>query len=144
VIGLIIGNFINGRLVMRFGHRPMLTAGVIVMACATTFMLTLVSMGIREQWIITPVLFIALATVGIIAANTVAGLLDRHPHHAGAASALFGLAQFGLGALSALVIGLLTLGPLLGMSIVMAGAAAMALCCVVAIHQLIDRPVMAV
>jgi DHA1 family bicyclomycin/chloramphenicol resistance-like MFS transporter len=134
VIGLIIGNFINGRLVMRFGHRPMLTAGVIVMACATTLMLTLVSVGIREQWIITPVLFIALATVGIIAANTVAGLLDRHPHHAGAASALFGLAQFGLGALSALVIGLITVGPLVGMSLVMCVAALLAFASTLAVH----------
>ncbi len=134
VIGLIMGNFINGKLVMRFGHRPMLTSGVVVMAVASSVMLIMVSLGIRSQWLITPVLFVALGTVGVIAANTVAGLLDRHPQHAGAASALFGVAQFGLGALSAFTIGLLSVGPLLGMSLVMCIAALLAFTSVMALH----------
>ena len=123
VIGLLIGNLTNGQLVMRFGHRRMLTAGVLIMTVASLVLLVMALAGVRAQWVITPVLFVALGTVGIIAANTVAGLLDRHPTHAGSASALFGVAQFGLGALSALTVGALDLGPLITMTAVMAAAA---------------------
>ena len=135
VIGLLIGNLTNGQLVMRFGHRRMLTAGVLTMAVASAVMLVMAASGITAQWLITPVLFVALATVGIIAANTVAGLLDRHPDHAGAASALFGVAQFGLGALSAGLVGLLGGHPLLTMVSVMSLAATLAALCVLVLWQ---------
>ncbi len=120
VIGLLIGNLANGALVMRFGHRRMLSAGVGIMAIACLILLVMTQFGLTGQWMVTPVLFIALATVGVIAANTVAGLLDRHPDHAGAASALFGVAQFSLGAASASLVGIIPLDALFTMSLVMA------------------------
>ncbi|MDR9454404.1 MAG: Bcr/CflA family multidrug efflux MFS transporter [Spiribacter sp.] len=144
VIGLLIGNLVNSRLVMHFGQQIMLTAGVLVMATASVSMLVMALAGITEQWLITPALFVALGTVGIIAANTVSGLLDRHPRHAGAASALFGVAQFGLGALSAVGVGLVSVGPLLTMTLVMAGAALAATASVVALWWQLRRPVLAV
>ncbi|MEX0431068.1 Bcr/CflA family multidrug efflux MFS transporter [Spiribacter insolitus] len=135
VVGLLIGNLTNGQLVMRFGHRRMLTAGVLTMAVASAIMLGMAASGVTAQWLITPVLFVALATVGIIAANTVAGLLDRHPDHAGAASALFGVAQFGLGALSAGLVGLIGGHPLLTMVSVMSLAATLAALSVMVLWQ---------
>jgi DHA1 family bicyclomycin/chloramphenicol resistance-like MFS transporter len=107
-------------------------------------MLVMALAGITEQWLITPALFVALGTVGIIAANTVSGLLDRHPRHAGAASALFGVAQFGLGALSAVGVGLVSVGPLLTMTLVMAAAALAATASVVALWWQLRRPALAV
>lgn len=130
VVGLLIGNLLNGQLVMRFGHRRMLTAGVVIMASASLVLLGMALAGIDDQWIITPALFIALGTVGVIAANTVAGVLDRHPERAGSASALFGVAQFGLGAISAIIVGLMDFDPLLAMALVMALAALAASACV--------------
>ena len=144
VIGLLIGNLVNSRLVMHFGQQIMLTAGVLVMATASVSMLVMALAGITEQWLITPALFVALGTVGIIAANTVSGLLDRHPRHAGAASALFGVAQFGLGALSALVVGLVSIGPLLTMTLVMTAAALAATASVIALWWQLRRPALAV
>ncbi len=135
VVGLLIGNLTNGQLVMRFGHRRMLTAGVLTMAVASAILLAMAASGVTAQWLITPVLFVALATVGIIAANTVAGLLDRHPDHAGAASALFGVAQFGLGALSAGLVGLIGGHPLLTMVSVMSLAATLAALSVMVLWQ---------
>ena len=135
VVGLLIGNLVNGRLVMRFGHRRMLTAGVLAMAGASALMLVMAASGVHAQWLITPVLFIALSTVGIIAANTVAGLLERHPDHAGAASALFGVAQFGLGALSAALVGLISANALITMVGVMSLAAGLAAVSVAALWQ---------
>ncbi|AGM40467.1 Drug resistance transporter, Bcr/CflA subfamily protein [Spiribacter salinus M19-40] len=144
VIGLLIGNLVNSRLVMHFGQQIMLTAGVLVMATASVSMLVMALAGITEQWLITPALFVALGTVGIIAANTVSGLLDRHPRHAGAASALFGVAQFGLGALSAVGVGLVSVGPLLTMTLVMAAAALVATASVIALWWQLRRPALAV
>lgn len=144
VVGLLIGNLVNSRLVMHFGQQIMLTAGVLVMATASVSMLVMALAGITEQWLITPALFVALGTVGIIAANTVSGLLDRHPRHAGAASALFGVAQFGLGALSALVVGLVSIGPLLTMTLVMTAAALAATASVIALWWQLRRPALAV
>ncbi len=126
VVGLIIGNFINGQFVMRYGHRVMLTAGVAVMSSASVIMLIMSLAGITAQWLIAPMLFIALGTVGIIAANTVSGLLDRHPTHAGAASGLFGLAQFGLGAVCSALVGMIQAEPLVTMISVMTAAACLA------------------
>lgn len=144
VVGLLIGNLVNSRLVMHFGQQIMLTAGVLVMATASVSMLVMALAGITEQWLITPALFVALGTVGIIAANTVSGLLDRHPRHAGAASALFGVAQFGLGALSAVGVGLVSVGPLLTMTLVMAAAALAATASVIALWWQLRRPALAV
>jgi DHA1 family bicyclomycin/chloramphenicol resistance-like MFS transporter len=144
VVGLLIGNLVNSRLVMHFGQQIMLTAGVLVMATASVSMLVMALAGITEQWLITPALFVALGTVGIIATNTVSGLLDRHPRHAGAASALFGVAQFGLGALSAVGVGLVSVGPLLTMTLVMAAAALAATASVIALWWQLRRPALAV
>lgn len=136
VVGLLMGNLTNGQLVMRFGHRRMLTAGVLTMAMGTSALVAMVASGISAQWLITPVLFVTLSTVGIIAANTVAGLLDRHPDHAGSASALFGVMQFGLGALSAALVGTIEGDPLVTMVMVMALTAALALASLSALwHQ---------
>jgi DHA1 family bicyclomycin/chloramphenicol resistance-like MFS transporter len=95
---------------------------------------------VTAQWLITPPLFVALGTVGIIAANTVAGLLDRYPDHAGAASALFGVAQFSLGAASAALVGMISAGPLVTMVAVMAVTAALALAAVSALWHQQRRP----
>ncbi|TVO62408.1 Bcr/CflA family multidrug efflux MFS transporter [Spiribacter vilamensis] len=136
VVGLLLGNLTNGQLVMRFGHRRMLTAGVLTMAMGTTVLVAMVAAGIRGQWLLTPVLFVTLSTVGIIAANTVAGLLNRHPDHAGSASALFGVVQFGFGAMSAALVSTIGGDQLVTMVMVMALTAALALASLSALwHQ---------
>lgn len=126
VVSLILGNLLNSQLVMHYGPRRLMQAGVGILATGTLCLLVLVLNGVQSQWILTPFLFISLGTVGVIASNTVSSLLDRHPQRAGSASALFGLAQFGLGALSALIIGLLPFEPLLAMSAVMFGSGLLA------------------
>lgn len=140
VVGLLIGNLTNGQLVMRFGHRRMLTAGVLTLGLGTSALLAMVLIGVQAQWVLTPILFVTLSTVGIIAANTVAGLLDRHPDHAGAASAMFGVAQFGLGALSAGLVGAIDGRPLMAMVGVMALTAALALAAISALWHQQRRP----
>lgn len=126
VIGLILGNLLNSQLVMHYGARRLIQNGVGILTGGSAIMLVLVLSGVNHQWVLTPFLFITLGTIGVIAGNTVSRLLEGHPQSAGAASALFGLAQFGLGAMSALTIGLLPFEPLLSMTIVMFGSGALA------------------
>ena len=126
VIGLILGNLLNSQLVMHYGARRLIQIGVGILTGGSAIMLVLVLSGVNHQWVLTPFLFITLGTIGVIAGNTVSRLLEGHPQSAGAASALFGLAQFGLGAMSALTIGLLPFEPLLSMTIVMFGSGALA------------------
>lgn len=126
VIGLVLGNLLNSQLVMHYGARRLMQFGISILATGSICILILVLNGVTSQWMITPFLFISLGTVGVIAANTVSSLLNRHPQNAGAASALFGVSQFGLGALSALIIGLVPFEPLLAMAVVMTGSGLLA------------------
>ncbi len=50
---------------------------------------------------------VAVGALGFVAPNSTAQLLDKHPRHAGAASALYGCAQFGLGGLASWAVSLL-------------------------------------
>lgn len=50
---------------------------------------------------------VAVGALGFVAPNSTAQLLDKHPNHAGAASALYGCAQFGLGGLASWAVSLL-------------------------------------
>lgn len=141
VLGLVIGNLINGRLVMRFGYRRMLGAAVTVMFAASWVLAGLAIGGETRLAVLAAPLFLAVGTVGMAAANTVAGLLDRFPQNAGAASALFGLFQFGLGALTGFAVGALGGNPLIAMAGVMAGAASVAMASYLTLRWLVRRRV---
>lgn len=124
VVGMLIGNYLNGRLVTRLGYRRMLGVGAAVALAATLALLGFALTGFGGLPAIVATLFFAVGTVGIVGANTVAGLLDLYPRNAGAASALFGVFQYGLGALAGAVVGALYAGTPAAMGIVMAAAAA--------------------
>jgi len=64
-------------------------------------------------------LVVVLSCQGFSNANTSAGALSRHGAHAGSAAALMGMFQFGLGAGSGLLVGLLTDGTPRGMAAMM-------------------------
>lgn len=139
VLGLVIGNLVNGRLVMRHGYRRMLGAAVTVMFAASWLLAGLTLGGETRLAVLAAPLFLAVGTVGMAAANTVAGLLDRYPQNSGAASALFGLFQFGLGAVTGSAVGALGDDPLLAMTGVMAGAATIAMASYITLRWLVRR-----
>src|SRR5699024_2838825 len=64
-------------------------------------------------------LFIAVGPVGMTSANAIAGLLNLYPQNAGAASALFGVAQFGFGALAGILTGVFYTGTPVAMALAM-------------------------
>ena len=106
IVGLTLGNWLNSRFVTRWGYLRMLGAGILVSIVGS---LTLLLLALTETGGLAAVvlaLFVAVAPVSMSGANAIAGLLDRYPNNAGAASALFGVSQFGLGAVAGVLTGL--------------------------------------
>lgn len=127
VIGMVLGNFVNSRLVIRHGHLALIGAGTLVTAGATALLwLSAVTTTGGLIAVVVTLLF-AIAPVGMVGANTVAGLLDHYPENAGAASALFGVFQFGVGGLASVAVGLLPLASTTAMAVVMLGCAMISL-----------------
>jgi DHA1 family bicyclomycin/chloramphenicol resistance-like MFS transporter len=121
--GVVTGAWVNGRLVARtvtpawaigFALVATLVAGCAMSALAWVGHLSLVEM--------TPLLFLATFSRGLLSPNTIHAALEPVPQAAGAASALIGSLQMLMGALSGICVGLLfpALGPA-AMSVVMAG-----------------------
>ena len=91
------------------------------LACAVVLIATTFT-GFGGFWGVAIPLFFLLSTVGVAGANTVAGLLDLAPDAAGAASALFGVFQFAMGAIATWAVGFAG-GDAQAMALVMVGSA---------------------
>ena len=128
VIGIMTGSFASGRLVGRLGVRRLLGLGTTVMAIAGLALLIITSQAIGGLWAIVAALFFYVGMMGLVAANAVAGALERFPTIAGSVSALLGATQFGFGALAGAVVGLLHNGTTAPMGLVIGtcGIAALA------------------
>lgn len=105
VVGLMLGNWLNSRYVTRFGLLRLLGVGVAVSVAATLALLVAAVTQTGGLVALVLGLFVAVGPISMAGANAIAGLLDDYPRHAGAASALFGVAQFGFGALAGALVG---------------------------------------
>ena len=118
VIGLFLGNWLNSRLVTHYGYHKLLVVGSTISLSGALFLLA----GAYFQWhnLLTLVigLFSVVAPVSFVSSNSNVGVLNLFPKNAGAASALFGLFQFGLGACASLLVGFLHNGTELAMATV--------------------------
>ncbi len=134
VIGLAGGNYLNSRLVTRHGYHLLTSIGAIVTLLATAALLlcALSDSGGLLAFVIT--LFCTMAPIGLVSGNTMIGLLDDYPRNAGAASALFGVLQFGAGAVAGVAVGALHDGTPVAMSVVMFAAALISLLAWLALH----------
>lgn len=98
-IGIFAANYLNSRLAK--SHGPAIMAGV-GSACGLVgaLLLSVGTMAGDVQWLVMPGLFVVVAMTGLLGANCVGLLMARYPQNAGAAAALFGASQFGLGMLA--------------------------------------------
>jgi DHA1 family bicyclomycin/chloramphenicol resistance-like MFS transporter len=117
--GLICCAQLNPHLLRRFGHSRVLR-WVSRVHLAATAALTVIAFA---QWhtlplVIAPV-FVAISCMGMLNPNTIVGALARHQHHAGSASSVMGTGQYLLGAISGLMVGLVTDGTPRGMAALM-------------------------
>ena len=127
-LGLIIASQVNARIVGRVGPSRILSivAGVDVIATATLAAVAFARLHRLEAVI--PPLFVFVTCQGFLNPNATVGALSRHAGHAGSASALMGMGQFLLGAVSGLLVGVFTDGTPRGMAALMlTGAIGMAI-----------------
>jgi len=107
IAGVIVATSFNAQVVKRVGTQIMLALGSIVAALSGVSLLTIsVSEVGGLVGVVVPIFFFVSVT-GLIGANCVARLLALYPQSAGVAAATFGAAQFGLGALASIAVGLL-------------------------------------
>ena len=109
--GFIAASQINPWAVMRFGAGRVIDVSTKVFLLATAAMLGFALSGGWGGWLPLAVCaFFSMSSQGFTTPNAVVGALARHAAHAGSASALMGTMQFGLGAVAAGLVGVLSDG----------------------------------
>ena len=104
IVGIMLVNQLNARLLSRFSGDRLMRAATLVAAVAGLVL----ALDAWRDWggiagLAVP-LFLIVATTGMIVANSIAGALGLFPEIAGSVSALIGAVQYGMGILgSALV-----------------------------------------
>lgn len=121
IVGIMLANQINARLVRRFGIDRLIRFGA-VLACVAGVAASLVA---GHDWgglwgLVLPLFFFASAT-GFIVANAIVGALDSYPERAGSVSALIGAIQYGMGIIGSASVGYFADGSALPMSLSIAG-----------------------
>jgi DHA1 family bicyclomycin/chloramphenicol resistance-like MFS transporter len=127
--GFILASQISPRLLGRFGSGSIMRTSVRCLLAATSFMLVAAVFGPWGFLSIAVPVFLSMSTHGFTQPNAIVGALSRHAAHAGAASALMGTMQFGLGAISGLTVGLLSDGTARPMAALMVCGALAAVVC---------------
>ncbi|HEX4844163.1 MAG TPA: multidrug effflux MFS transporter [Limnobacter sp.] len=82
---------------------------------------------------------LCVGSLGCVAPNTMAQLLEKHPNNAGAASALYGFAQFGLGGLASFGVSLVHNGTAQPMASLVMLFVVLAFACRVGLTQTSER-----
>ncbi len=115
-------SLLAGHFAGRVTIAPAVRVGSAVMAVGGLSMAALAFSGIFNVAAILGPMMVVAAGIGIVMPYGMAGAMSANPRIAGAASALFGLAQFGLAALGTVVISLVRDGTQIPMAVVMAAA----------------------
>jgi DHA1 family bicyclomycin/chloramphenicol resistance-like MFS transporter len=105
IIGMMVANFLNSRLVVRLGTDRIFYVGAGIAAASGL----VTALDARFGWgglygLVIP-LFFYFSVSGFIVANSVAGALAAFPRNAGAASAMVGATHYGSGIFSAAMLG---------------------------------------
>jgi DHA1 family bicyclomycin/chloramphenicol resistance-like MFS transporter len=128
VVGLMLGAYGNGKLVMRVGTQRLLAIGTDMAALAGLGLLGTAWTGAGGFLGIVVPLFVYMSSLNLIAANAMARALEYFPRQAGTTAALFGAAQFSGGALAGTVVGQLHDGSAVPMAVVIAATGGLAWC----------------
>jgi DHA1 family bicyclomycin/chloramphenicol resistance-like MFS transporter len=120
VVGMLVITYLNGRLVLRYGTARLQRLGLTVSAAAGVALAAMALAGKPGLVSVTLLLIATVSMIGFIAGNTVANLLDLFPNNAGAASALFGVFQFTMGAATSALVGMVSDDPVTAMGVVLA------------------------
>lgn len=105
IVGLMLTNMANARLVVRYGTARMLMTGTIGAALSGGLTVLVTATGWGGLWGLVPAVLIFNAMNGFILANGVAGALSTISARTGAASALLGAVQYGSGMIGSALVG---------------------------------------
>lgn len=100
VVGMMVATSFNARHVARMGVDRMLRGAFAAAAILGVTVFVVGAGGFGGLWGLVAAIFLFLATLGFIGANSTAAALAPFPHIAGAASALAGAIQMGIGAIT--------------------------------------------
>lgn len=117
--GIIVVGQVSRALIGRVPLRVLLLTGLTGSAVGGLVVLDAALAGLGLP-VILPALFLVVASTGLVLPSAMALALDRHGRDAGSASGLLGLAQFGVGAAAAPIVGVAGPHTLLPMGLVMA------------------------
>ena len=110
IVGMIIVNTVNSRIVLKFGTDRVLRVGCLLAALMGLALLGFTASNTGGLFAIAGTIFLFMALTGVIAANAMAGAMSILPEIAGSASALTGALQFTFGAIAGSAVGSLADG----------------------------------
>lgn len=123
-VGLIGATQLNLRLLRRWTPQRILAGSLLAALAAAAVLMVLAATGIGGLAGVLIPLWLVLTALGLAMPNAPALALSRHGEAAGTAAALLGAVQFGIGAFSAPLVGLLGVGAGAMASVVLIGAVA--------------------
>lgn len=128
-VGLVIGSQLSARLVGKVSMRRLLVVSLVT-TCVGAFAV-LAGSGLWRLGLaaLVPALFVTITSLGLVGPNASALALADYGANAGSASALMGVLQFAVGALTSPLVGVAGKGTALPMGIVMAVQSVLALGC---------------
>lgn len=132
ILTLIVFGYVSTRLVKRTGTTRLIQTGSALGLLGALLVLASAWNSGNQPWNLAMMVvgfWLCVGSLGLVAPNTTAQLLGKHPNNAGAASALYGCAQFGLGGLASWVVSLVQDGtalPMAGTVLTFAGLACVA------------------
>ncbi|WP_201019849.1 Bcr/CflA family multidrug efflux MFS transporter [Pseudomonas cichorii] len=119
ILGMMIANFANGRLLNRMGSERLFHLGTWALAFFGMILSLCAWFGWGGLWGLVVPVFFYMSMNGFIVANSVAGALAFFPQRAGSASSLVGAMHYGSGIFSAALVSWLSDGTPRGMALVM-------------------------
>jgi DHA1 family bicyclomycin/chloramphenicol resistance-like MFS transporter len=123
-LGIVAFGQVSGWLAGRFPMRTLLAAGLSISLLGGVLLLLAVFTGLGLPGVL-PALFLVVSAIGLTMPNSVALALSGRPSNvAGTASALFGLAQYVIGAAAAPLVGLAGSRTAVPMAVVIAASTA--------------------
>lgn len=123
IVGIMLGSYVNSRLVTRFGIRRMLVFGTSLALLGGLSVALFATLGIGGLAAIVASIVVFMMPHNVVNANATAGALEKFPQIAGTASALLGAVRFATGAAVGAAVGILHDGTAVPMALVIAGCA---------------------
>ena len=127
VLGVMVGGWLNSKLVMTKGVFQMLSIGVWLLFAGAVALFALIATNIWGVWGVIVGIVLFTLPLNLINANAAAGALEYFPDNAGTASAVVGAVRYGCGAISGVCVGLLYDGTAMPMAWVVVGCSTLSI-----------------